>query len=156
MILLANGSSDLNMEKLSRVYCRDNELERNRFCDDVYDYFAMHIGGYAVWQEGEDYVCAVRLEPYRDGFLISCLQTGEGFRRQGYAESLIRAMQLKLGKKLYSHVAKSNRPSLQLHQKCGFCRISDTAVLLDGTVTSRYVTLCLTKDAEEKICDLEK
>lgn len=143
MIFFAKRPSDLDIEKLSHIYCTDGDFQPDSFCEDVYDYFSLGVGGYAVMQVGEDYASAVRFEPYADGFLISCLQTAGDFRRQGYAENLIRRMREELSKPLYSHVDKRNHASMQLHNKCGFRLLSDTARLLDGTVTSRFVTLFL-------------
>lgn len=143
MIFFAKRVSDLDIEKLSHIYCTDSGFRPDTFRENVYDYFSMGIGGYAVMQVGEDYVSVARYEPYAEGFLISCLQTEEGFRRRGYAECLIRGVREELSKPLYSHVEKRNHASIQLHNKCGFRLLSDTARLLDGTVTSRYVTLFL-------------
>ncbi len=145
MFITAYRVSDLDLEKLACVYCDDRAWVHSAFCDNVYDYFSEHIGGYAVWHDGEQYVCALRFEPYRDGILISCLQTGEGYRRKGYAQKLILSVHSHFGKPLYSHVEKKNMPSRNLHHKCGFEIISDTATLLDGTVTSRYETLRLVR-----------
>lgn len=143
MLITAYQVSDLDLEKLACVYCDDNPWIISAFCDNAYDYFSEHIGGYALWQEDKDYVCALRFEPYRDGILLSCLQTRQDSRRKGFAQKLILSLHAHFRKPLYSHVEKKNTASRSLHSKCGFEMISDTAVLLDGTVTSRYETLCL-------------
>lgn len=141
MLIISYRASELDLEELSFVYREAGFRAHDSFYEDVYAYFSEHIGGYAVWLEGGHYVCALRFEPYRDGILISCLQTGENSRRKGYAQKLISSVCSKFQKPLYSHVEKKNIPSRKLHCKCGFEVISDTATLLDGTVTSRYETL---------------
>ena len=98
---------------------------------------------YAIWQQEERYICALRLEPYRDGVLLNGLETAPEYRRQGYARRLMQAALGLCGEcKVYSHVHKRNTPSLQLHLQCGFQRISEQAVYLDGSVNSYCCTLC--------------
>jgi ribosomal protein S18 acetylase RimI-like enzyme len=83
------------------------------------------------------------LEPYRDGLLVEALETAPGYRRRGYAEALLRQVLGSFaGKKIYSHVDKTNIPSLRLHEKCGFSRISECAAYIDGSINSRACTLC--------------
>ena len=75
----------------------------------------------AVWTLEGTYKTALRLEKYADGFLLSGLETAQDARRKGYAYSLLHAViqECKNLKqcKLYSHVRKSNRASIQLHEK---------------------------------------
>ena len=99
---------------------------------------------YAVWEENGRYVSALRLEPYRDGLLLEALETAPEQRRKGFAAALIRAVQCFLeGKtKLYSHVDKRNLSSLKVHEKCGFRRVADFAVCVDGSVNQKMYTLC--------------
>ena len=61
-----------------------------------------------------------------------------------FAAALIRAVQCFLeGKtKLYSHVDKRNLSSLKVHEKCGFRRVADFAVCVDGSVNQKMYTLC--------------
>ena len=42
---------------------------------------------------------------------------------------------------VYSHVAKSNLPSLALHERLGFRRIQESALYLDGSLDHRACTL---------------
>lgn len=159
MITLAFSTRDLSLDELCSVYEEqiaqqgairwksfDSEKQilfsQKEFIDSVYDFFFLHIGGYAIWQE-EHYVCAMRFENYRDGFLISCLETAPQYRRNGFAERLVRdfiVVANEQNKPIYSHIAKGNIASIRLHQKCGFRECSNFAVLLDGTVSSRYST----------------
>ena len=98
---------------------------------------------YAVWEESGVYVSALRLEPYRDGLLLSALETAPCYRRQGYAKKLVTAVLDQLpDKSIYSHVSKRNAPSLRTHEACGFQRILDHAVYLDGSVLTSSCTFC--------------
>ena len=100
---------------------------------------------YALWLREDRCVSALRLEPYRDGLLLEALATAPGERRKGYAGALIRAVQEMLLSRgpvrLYAHVAKHNTPSLRTHSACGFQKIQDSAVYIDGSADSRSVTL---------------
>lgn len=97
---------------------------------------------YAVWEVGGKYISALRLEPYRDGLLLAALETKPSERERGYAKALVRqVLREKRGTVIYSHVSHKNIPSLRVHQACGFEKISDTAVYLDGSVNSRCMTL---------------
>ena len=97
---------------------------------------------YAIWVENGEYVSALRLEPYQDGLLLEALETAPNHRRKGYGEMLIRAVLEAFPEKIYSHVSKRNRPSLAIHQKCGFVEILDYARYIDGSVAHNAVTLC--------------
>ena len=92
-------------------------------------------------------VSLLRLEPWRDGLLLTGMETLQGERRRGYAAALLTAVQPHLKNsgelRLYSHVDNRNIASIRVHEKCGFCRISDTAHLLDGTITARMGTYLL-------------
>lgn len=100
-----------------------------------------------VWQHEGVMVSALRLEPYKDGYLLCGLETAPMHRRKGYAKALLLSTieYLKINDNciIYSHIHRNNRISLRLHSKCGFCRISDTAILLDGSVSVMYHTLML-------------
>lgn len=89
---------------------------------------------------------ALRIESYRNGVLVTGLETAPNFRNRGYAESLLSAVMDHLSECgsnfVYSHIDKRNAASLRVHEKCGFSRIRDSAVLLDGTVTTGMYTLC--------------
>lgn len=160
MLSIIQSMKDLNFSALMEVYA-DGNLENARELypqlpegqgilqaeQDFHQYlreaFFQTAGAYyAVWQQGGRYVCALRLEPYRDGLLLNGLETAPEYRRQGFARKLIQAvLGLCEDGKVYSHVHKKNTPSLQLHLQCGFRRISEQAVYLDGSVNSRCCTL---------------
>ena len=97
---------------------------------------------YCLWEVKGRPVCALRLEPYRDGMLLEALETAPEQRRKGYATALIRAVQAHMGEaKIYSHVGKRNEASLKTHIACGFRRIAEQAVYADGSVNDRCCTL---------------
>jgi len=110
------------------------------------DFFQKKDAVYAVWEIEKRYRAALRLEPYKDGLLLEALETAPEDRRRGYAFSLINAVLsiLRGGKYriIYSHINKRNLPSLGVHKKCGFTKISDSATYVDGTVTQRSCTMC--------------
>lgn len=156
--------SELDIEQLMRVYSEGN-LENGqelfpeedtpmqlRLAEEQFiaylreDFFQVSGAVYALWAPGDRYVSALRLEPYRDGLLLEALETAPDERRKGYAFSLINAVLACLAatdcKRVYSHIHKRNIPSLQIHHKCGFQCVSDSAVYVDGTVTQNSYTLC--------------
>lgn len=105
-------------------------------------FFGTEGAVYGLWEVKGSYAAAVRLEPYRDGFLVSALETAPGHRGKGYATRLLMGLAQTLvpGAKLYSHVGKKNLPSRRVHEKAGFQLLSDRAVYLDGSVDSRCDT----------------
>lgn len=109
------------------------------------DFFQTKDAVYAVWETEGRYRAALRLEPYKDGLLLEALETAPENRRQGHAFALINAVLSNLCrgkyKIVYSHINKRNLPSLGVHKKCGFTKISDSATYVDGTVTHRAYTM---------------
>ena len=161
MLILAKKMHQLSFSALMAVYEEGNrengaefwpELDASRQLlraeQDFYQYlrevfFPTDGAVYCIWEERGSYVSALRLEPYRDGVLLEALETAPEQRRRGYAARLIRAVQEAYpDAKIYSHVHKRNTPSLEIHEKCGFARISETAVQIDGSVSDRCCTLC--------------
>ena len=120
------------------------------YLSDVF--FAIPGARYVLWQEGERYISALRLEPYRDGLLLEALETRPAYRHRGYGSRLVRGVQEALGKegpvRLYSHVSRSNAASMRLHLACGFRRVSDCAVYVDGSVNRKADTLLYTAGTE--------
>lgn len=100
---------------------------------------------YAVWSPEGRYAAALRMEPYRDGLLLAALETAPQARGKGYAKALVKAVQAYLSEKkpgvVYAHVEKRNLPSLTVHYACGFQKISDNAIYIDGSVLRSSVTL---------------
>lgn len=165
MLKLIHSMAELNGVQLMAVYRESNVKNakiRYKECPEEMgiireeedflsylreDFFVAKGAFYAVWVADGAYSAALRLEPYRDGLLLEALETAPGARRKGYAQALISAvvnhLQATEFKLIYSHIHKSNIPSLGVHKKCGFRHVSDTASLLDGTVTHKYCTMCL-------------
>ena len=123
---------------------RQIALAEQDFYQYLKDCFFPTFGAvYAVWMEENEYISALRLEPYKDGFLLEALETAPKHRRKGYAVKLIRAVLAQMpDQRIYSHVSKRNVPSLAVHEKCGFRKISDSAIYIDGSVNHRACTLC--------------
>jgi len=100
---------------------------------------------YAIWSENDIDVSALRLEPYREGYLVAALETLPSSRNKGYATSLIRYTLSWLAQDftgtVYSHIAKNNLPSLTVHQTCGFQITSDFARFIDGSFSKKSYTL---------------
>lgn len=97
----------------------------------------------AIWEEDGRYVSALRLEPYQDGLLLAGLETAPNQRRKGYAVKLVKAVLAELeGVKIYSHISVKNQASIRTHEVCGFFQSREYSVLLDGTVSRRYMTYC--------------
>ncbi len=109
------------------------------------DFFSMQGAVCALWVIDGRYRSALRLEPYKEGYLISALETAPEDRRKGYAKCLLQAVTDKYSLPIYSHIEKTNKASLSLHRACGFEVCSDSAVLLDGTVTQNYFTMLYRK-----------
>lgn len=162
MLILAESLKDVPFGELMAVYegtNRENARRKYGYPDgfslrqeeaDFYQYlreifFRTPGAVYALWEAQGHCVSALRLEPYRDGWIVSALETAPEQRRKGYAALLIRNVQLLCADrgvgKLYSHVDKHNGASLGVHKKCGFRVASDHAAYLDGSVDSRSFTL---------------
>ena len=161
MLILAKSMGAFSFGKLMEVYresCQENgqqfwprETPERQLAlaeQDFYEYlaagfFPVQGAVYAIWLVNDRYVSALRLEPYRDGLLLEALETVPDCRRRGYAVELIRAVLERYANvKIYSHVGKRNAASLSVHEKCGFRRIQEHAVYIDGSVNDRCCTLC--------------
>ena len=104
-------------------------------------FFRQPDAAYYVWSDNGRYVSALRLEPYRDGLLLEALETHPEFRRRGYAKLLVRSVLETIGEhRVYSHISPHNAPSLAAHKSCGFQKILDYAVYVDGSVNNRCDT----------------
>lgn len=110
------------------------------------DFFQCPEAILGVWEVDGIYKAALRVEPYRDGRLITGLETALTDRRCGYGTRLVKAILHYLGEnekiRVYSHVDKRNIASLSLHFACGFRKVADHAVYLDGSVFTSSCTLC--------------
>ena len=159
MLIIARKLNELSFGKLMEVY-REGNLEngQERWPDepearqialaeqDFYNYlqqvfFKTDGAYYLVLEEKGKYISALRMEPYRDGLLLAALETNPQMRKRGFAEKLVKAALEYVGEKcVYSHVSKTNTASLRTHEKCGFEKILDYAVYVDGSVNDRCFT----------------
>lgn len=160
MLLLVRSPSKLKYSQLMEVYLEDNlKTARLQYGDfpeyealaraeqDFYSYLTDVLlrtekAFCAFWAPEGVYRAALRLEPYRDGFLLTGITTAPSHRRKGYASALLCQVleMMPAGSKLYSHVEKSNSPSAALHEKCGFVRLLDHGYMLDGSVLHNFWT----------------
>lgn len=103
---------------------------------------------YAVWLVDGRYMSVLRMEPHKDGLLLEGLETMPEARGNGYAKQLICAVLSALsdqsGMPVYSHIDKNNSASLAAHKACGFEKVKDCAVYVDGSVSSNAYTMLKT------------
>ena len=171
MLKLIQSMSQLNFSNLMSVYSESNAmngLEQYSHLDtfeqlhsaemDFYHYlhsvfFRQEKSFYAVWEASGEYLSALRIEPYQDGYLLCALETNPVARGKGYAKRLIHAVIQCLSEQgsgiLYSHVSKKNKASLAVHSACGFLAIKDHAVYSDGSVMHNHFTLALEYEKSE-------
>ena len=160
MLYLAKKYIDLSFSKLMEVYEEGNRENGAEFWPDASanvqllraeqefgdylrrDFFGVRGAYYALWVENGEYMSALRLEPYQDGMLLEALETRPDCRQKGYATRLLQAVLELERRKIYSHVSRKNKASLHTHEKCGFQKILDHAVYIDGSVSANAVTLC--------------
>ncbi len=107
-------------------------------------FFGTEGAFYALWRVQNESVSALRLEPYRDGWLLEALETKPSKRSSGYAKALLQAVlaYMRHGAFLpiYSHIRKGNAASETVHRICGFSVWKDLAVYIDGSVDHRCNT----------------
>ena len=160
MLHLAKKCRELNFAGLMEVYEQSNrenaaifwphqsENEQMMCAEQAFfqylhdDFFNTEGAYYAVWEENGKCVSALRLEPYGDGLLLEALETRPDCRAKGYATMLLMAVLQQEKRKIYSHISKKNAASLRTHEKCGFRKVLDHAVYIDGSVSANSVTLC--------------
>lgn len=153
MLLYFESPEQLDLTQLLCVY-RESLESGDLFSStqEFYDYwscgfFSQTGVSCAVWEEDGVYISAMCLEPYRDGLLVTALETRPEERGRGMAGKLISAVLQRLKSdddlKIYSHIQRRNIPSLRLHKSCGFSFCSDHAVFLDGSISRNYDTYLL-------------
>lgn len=133
MLKIAYRAAELDLGQLCRVYeqsCAEAGAQKyphlgsnEQFLaaqQDLYGqvrcFYNIKNAFYAVWIEDGSYVSALRIEPYKDGLLLTGLETAPEARGRGYATSLAEAVLLELSEKgtvsVYSHIQKRNAASL--------------------------------------------
>ncbi len=162
MLKLAYRLEELTFGKLMEVYIGDNEengarlyphLPKQRQLLEAEQDFLQYLQEgffdrpgdvYCLWEVDGKYKSALRLQRYQDGLLLEALETAPWERRKGYGLALVEAAVKSFSnEKIYVHIEKWNKASVLLHKKCGFQKISDSAVYADGSVTSRAATYLL-------------
>ena len=155
MLLIANRLEELDFSALMDIYIEGNLEKAEEYGDGGLlraegefrdylreDFFRREGAFYGVWKAGGQYVSALRLEPHEDGWLLEALETAPDHRRKGYAKALMgQVLQLMGQAVVYSHVSRRNAASLKTHYSCGFEKYLDHVVYLDGSVSTRAVTL---------------
>lgn len=153
MLTVAKTLKALQFSSLMAVYEESNRENGEEFYpnlppqeqllqaeQDFYNYlrdgfFKEPGGAYYIWSAQGQYVSALRLEPYQDGLLLEALETHPAFRGRGYAKQLIRAvLETADYEKIYVHISRRNAPSIAVHTACGFRKILDYGVYVDGSV----------------------
>lgn len=140
---------ELDFSQLAILYAEDapesydSSVELYQYLKE--DFFRVAGAFYAVWCEEGKYVSALRMEPYRDGWLVEALQTLRAERGKGYATKLLHSTldtsEIPNGQPVYAHVHKKNSSSLAVHRTCGFKRVSECAAFIDGSVYQHSCTL---------------
>ena len=140
MLFIFDSLKELQFRKLAQIYGYSLRKEEDFYEYLRYGFFRTKGALYCVWQEQECYLSALRLEPFGDGLILAGLETAPAYRRKGYATALVHEVLSWLARKgpvkVYSHIQHRNAPSLEVHRRCGFRKISDYSVLLDGTVSA--------------------
>lgn len=163
MLIICRSFFQLNFRELLDVYqesiqelgklnypdfSEDRQLleAEQDFCVFLREFFRVPGATYFLWTADGHYKSALRVEPYRDGVLVEGLETAPCSRHKGYAKRLLEATLQNLPEgKVYSHIKKDNRYSIQVHLTCGFTRISDCSVYIDGSVdyhSNTYMKQC--------------
>lgn len=170
MLKIIRSWNELQFGQLMQVYSESNtvqgivnypdfsverallETEQDTYAF-LHDFLCRYEGFCAVWIADNQYASALRCELYRDGILIAGLETAPAYRNQGYAKKLLSAvldyLQSLDVQSVYSHISKKNPQSQAVHRNCGFERVLDYAVFLDGSVDYHHETYIrlLSKDS---------
>ena len=163
VLIAAKRLKDLCFSDLMSLYEEDNQIRGRRNWPDepefrqlalaeadaygeLQEFFRQPGAVQYIWQENGRYVAALRLESHRDGLLLTGLTTAPADRSRGYATALLSAVLERRDGPVYSHIDNTNRASIRVHEKCGFVRMLDTAILLDGSASSRMGTYLYRKE----------
>ena len=150
MLKIANTIRQLDYTQLLQVYSEQLQGcgvygSESEFYEDLTSFLFDPDRFCCLWVCDGRYAACVRVEPYRNGILMTCLETAPERRRKGIAQALLSSVFELLRQQgcrfVYVHINKKNRPSLALHNKLGFRVIADSARLADGTVSQKFFTM---------------
>ena len=149
MLKIVNRFCDLDIDRILLVYEEQfsgrSKLTKDDFCEDWMLFFRDKHNVCCIWETEATFKACLRIEPYRDGALITCLETAPQDRGPGHATALINAVKDYLKQQncsaMYVHILENNKVSMHTHRKAGFTKYSDVAHLVDGTISQRYCTL---------------
>ena len=120
MLIIASKMSQLRFSALAALYEADS-LQAEQ---DLYAYLQEDLfpqGLCCIWVENGCYVSALRMQPWKDGYLLEGLQTHREHRGRGYAKQLlVAALNATPCHKIYAHIRRENAPSIAVHTACGF------------------------------------
>lgn len=148
MLRIVDRIGSLDMSKLEAVYEQtiiQKRIDPDVFISGLYDFFQTRDAMVCILEDELNYLSALRLEPYRNGCLISWLETQKTLRGNGYATTLvdevIRWCADRQMLPVYAHVHKSNLASVRVFENAGFLITGKPAVFLDGSVYTSFHTL---------------
>lgn len=123
----------------------DDMYKEQAWYENLSSFFREDGGTLFFWEEQGAFVSVCRVEAARGLCILHDLETKPSARRKGYARNLLLATIDHLKNrgidKVCVHIRRTNKPSLALHTTVGFVKVKDTARLLDGTVSSAYITM---------------
>ncbi len=138
MAVYEEGNRDNGAQRYPKMPVNLQLLEAEQ---DFYAYlecfFRQEDSFYVFWRADGVLVSALRIEPYRDGWLLAALETKPDCRNMGYAKALVRETLSYMEKTnrlpIYSHISKDNISSQKVHLSCDFRAIFPYSVYADGT-----------------------
>ena len=108
MLILAKRMPQLRFSDLASLY----EADTLQAEQDLYAYLQEDLfprGLCCIWEENGRYVSALRLQPWKDGWLLEGLQTQRDHRGKGYAKALLDAvLEATQYDKIYAHIRRTN------------------------------------------------
>ena len=149
MLKIFDSTDGLSLHQMVQIYSGSMHAYEQRAYEAYLcnEFFTVRGALCAVWEDAGAYVCALRLEPFKDGLLVTGLETMPAQRRKGFAGRLLSGVIQYLKDtgpvNLYSHIERKNIPSIRVHTSCGFSLHLDCAVFLDGSASRNYNTYLL-------------
>lgn len=158
MLRVYRTMADLPFGKLMEVYAQTNRQQGQQWLHEPEEFrtvlaerefyaylrqcfFTLPSARYFLWEEQGRAVSAVRCEGYRDGVLLTGLETAPECRGQGYATMLLKeVLRQPEMDKVYVHIRHDNKVSLAVHLHCGFKKVRSGTKLLDGSYSREYDT----------------